>query len=56
MNQDDASDIGLAIFEGPCTCDHPPEQHTWGECDVTVDVNAQDNSPIPCPCTAGWWE
>lgn len=50
MNQDDASDIGLAIFEGPCTCDHSQEQHTWGECDVTDDVGN------PCECTAGWWE
>lgn len=34
-----------AYFAGPCTCEHEPEEHTWGSCDV-------DN----CDCEAGWEE
>jgi hypothetical protein len=32
-------------FIGPCTCDHEPEEHSWGSCD-------QDG----CACEAGWEE
>ena len=28
-----------------CTCDHEPEQHGWGSCDVE-----------DCPCEGGWEE
>jgi len=30
-------------FVGPCTCDHEPEDHGWGKCDVEG-----------CDCEAGW--
>lgn len=33
-----------AHMEG-CTCDHDPEQHTWGSCEVE-----------DCPCEGGWTE
>lgn len=28
-----------------CTCEHKPEEHGWGECDVEG-----------CPCEGGWTE
>lgn len=28
-----------------CTCEHAPEQHTWGHCEVE-----------DCPCLGGWTE
>lgn len=28
-----------------CTCDHDPDEHGWGECDVEE-----------CPCEGGWTE
>ena len=28
-----------------CTCEHNPEQHGWGECNVPE-----------CPCEGGWEE
>ncbi len=34
-----------ASFEGPCTCDHEPEEHGWGRCVVEG-----------CECEAGWVE
>jgi hypothetical protein len=32
-------------FIGPCTCEHEPDNHTWGECGI-----------VGCPCEAGWEE
>lgn len=32
-------------FVGPCTCEHEPEEHTWGCCGVGE-----------CNCDAGWEE
>jgi hypothetical protein len=37
-----------AIFEGPDTCLHAPEEHGTSGCVQTLD----DRSP--CPCTAHW--
>jgi hypothetical protein len=34
-----------ASFVGPCTCDHEPDEHGWGSCDVD-----------DCDCEAGWEE
>lgn len=34
-----------AVFSGPCTCEHEPEQHGWGSCGVDG-----------CACEAGWEE
>lgn len=34
-----------ASFRGPCTCDHEPEDHSWGQCGVEG-----------CACEAGWEE
>jgi hypothetical protein len=28
-----------------CTCDHEPDEHGWGECNVEG-----------CPCEGGWTE
>jgi hypothetical protein len=36
-------------FEGPCTCEHEPEEHSWGSCGVEV-------GGVECPCEAGWVE
>ena len=32
-------------FDGPCTCEHDEEEHTWGCCGVDG-----------CECEAGWTE
>lgn len=32
-------------FVGPCSCDHEPGEHGWGQCDVEG-----------CECNAGWEE
>lgn len=32
-------------FCGPCTCDHEPDEHGWGSCNVEG-----------CQCEAGWEE
>jgi hypothetical protein len=40
----DWTEVDVA-FIGPCTCEHAPEEHGWGSCDVEG-----------CPCEAGWEE
>lgn len=32
-------------FEGPCTCEHEPDEHGWGGCEQ-----------YGCQCEAGWYE
>ncbi len=41
-NEDDYDDH---IYFTDCTCDHEPEQHGWGHCEV-------EN----CNCEGGWEE
>ncbi len=33
------------VFFVGCTCDHDPNEHSWGECDVEG-----------CGCEGGWQE
>lgn len=47
---DDGDPEDHAYFTGECTCDHDPEEHGWGSCDV------EDASGNICPCQAGWEE
>lgn len=49
-------------FQGTCICEHEPEQHGWGICDVEV-YNAtlttsteQYEIQLTCLCQAGWEE
>lgn len=44
-------------FEGTCTCEHEPEQHGWGSCDVMFQPRGVAGQMLmPCPCEAGWVE
>lgn len=48
MREDEPEDdepFEYITFAGPCTCDHEPEEHGWGSCDVEG-----------CECEAGWEE
>lgn len=51
MTDDDEDEYGNPLVEdavsfvGPCTCEHTPEQHSWGCCAVEG-----------CECEAGWEE
>lgn len=45
MSDDEEWGEIFTYFEGPCTCDHEQEEHTWGSCDVD-----------DCSCEAGWTE
>lgn len=45
MTDDEVELEPSASFVGTCTCDHPPEEHSWGSCDVDG-----------CECEAGWEE
>lgn len=44
MGWDEESQELITYFVG-CTCEHEPEEHGWGECDVPG-----------CPCEGGWEE
>lgn len=37
-------------FVGECTCEHDPDDHGWGRCDVILEDGTR------CPCQAGWVE
>lgn len=45
MTEDDDTlpEDSVAFFG--CICDHDPDDHGWGECDVP-----------DCPCEGGWEE
>jgi hypothetical protein len=40
----------IPSFEGTCTCDHEMDQHSWGDCGVTLPDGTE------CHCEAGWFE
>lgn len=45
------------IFEGTCTCEHEPEQHGWGSCDVVFQPGGTAGQMLlECQCEAGWVE
>lgn len=45
MDEDDESEWGEHPSFFGCTCDHEPEQHGWGSCNVD-----------DCECDGGWEE
>lgn len=50
MTIDDDSFEYHAYFYGECTCEHEPEDHSWGGCE---EVGTETEG---CPCEAGWEE
>jgi len=42
---DEWEDCEQPIYFCDCTCDHDPEEHGWGHCDVEG-----------CDCEGGWEE
>jgi hypothetical protein len=50
-DEDTAQDFEyIPSFDGPCTCEHETEEHSWGNCGVIMPGD------IECPCEAGWTE
>lgn len=42
---DDDDDVEYGAYFIGCTCEHEPEDHGWGECEVDG-----------CDCEGGWEE